>query len=77
VETGELQRAAKFGRFLLATTGGILLVVAAAYAYFAPGEQLPVVVAAIGVGLVQIWLAIAGSNRTCAVFGFFAPWWPT
>ncbi len=64
------------GRILLIATGVVLLSVAGAFAYLVPGEQTSLVVVAVVIGFAQIWLAMAGSDRAWAFFGFFAPWWP-
>ena len=76
MELPEFERAAKLGRFLLIATGVVLIGVGAAFGYFAPGENTWAVVVAILVGVAQIGVAIAASDKMCASLGILAPWWP-
>ena len=64
------------GRIVLVLTGAILIAVAGIYAYHSPNENVVAVTSAFVVGIAQVVMAIGASDRVCAFFGFFAPWWP-
>ena len=64
------------GRFVLVLTGAILITVGGIAGYFSPNENVLAVASAIAVGIAQIITAICASDRICAFFGFYAPWWP-
>ena len=66
--------AAKMGRLTLCVIAAAFIVPAALYWHFNNGSQPFLVTACILVGCGHLAVAVLGSDKVAANFGFWAPW---